>query len=63
MVFDLGSDPAERNSLFDCKMDIGWEMAVVLPPVFQYETSFAQYPNIKPGQEFTGYKTALTKSA
>ena len=35
-------------------MDMGWELAVVLPPVFEYE-SFAQYPNIKPGREFEGY--------
>jgi len=63
LVFDLGSDPGERNNLFNDKMDIGWEMAVVLPPVFQYERSFAQYPNIKPGEEFTGYKTPLKKSA
>ena len=44
-------------------MDIGWEMAVVLPPVFQYEKSFAEYPNIKPGEEFTGYKKVLQKTA
>lgn len=36
-------------------MDMGWELAVVLPPVFEYEKSFAQFPNIKPGQEFEGY--------
>jgi arylsulfatase len=63
LVFDLGSDPGERNNLFNDKMDIGWEMAVVLPPVFQYEKSFAQYPNIKPGEEFTGYKNVLPKTA
>jgi arylsulfatase len=63
LVFDLGSDPGERHSLFDDKMDIGWEMAVVLPPVFQYEKSFAEYPNIKPGEEFTGYKKVLQKTA
>ena len=63
MVFDLGSDPAERHNLFNDKMDIGWEMAVALPPAFQYERSFAQYPNIKPGEEFTGYKAPLKKSA
>jgi hypothetical protein len=63
LVFDLGSDPGERHSLFDDKMDIGWEMAVVLPPVFQYEKSFAEYPNIKPGEEFTGYKKPLQKTA
>jgi arylsulfatase len=55
IVFDLGSDPGENYNLFNDKMDIGWEAAVVLPAVFEYEKSFAQYPNIKPGQEFTGY--------
>lgn len=58
MVFDLGSDPSERNNMFSDKMDIGWEVAFVLPAVFEYEKSLAQYPNIKPGEEFTGYKTA-----
>ena len=55
IVYDLGSDPGENYNLFDDKMDVGWEAAVVLPVVFEYEKSFAQYPNIKPGQEFTGY--------
>ena len=55
MVYDLGSDPGENYNLFDDKMDIGWEAGVVLPVVFEYEKSFAQYPNIKPGQEFNGY--------
>ena len=26
--------------------------------VIEYEKSFAQYPNIKPGQEFDGYAPA-----
>ena len=26
--------------------------------VAEYEKSIAQYPNIKPGQEFTGYPSA-----
>jgi hypothetical protein len=55
MVFDLGSDPGERNSLFLDKMDIGWMMEVVFPYVMQYEKSVAKYPNIKPGEDFTGY--------
>ncbi len=55
MVFDLGSDPGERNSLFPAKMDIGWMFELILPFVFEYEKSIAQYPNIKPGEEFTGY--------
>ncbi len=28
---------------------------MVLPFIFGYEKSIAQYPNIKPGEEFTGY--------
>jgi len=55
MVFDLGSDPGERNSLFLDKMDIGWMLEVVWPYVMEYEKSIAKYPNIKPGEEFTGY--------
>jgi len=58
MVFDLGSDPGERNSLFLDKMDIGWMMEVAFPYVAGYEKSIAQYPNIKPGEEFTGYAKA-----
>jgi len=30
-------------------------MEIVFPYVMQYEKSIAQYPNIKPGEEFTGY--------
>jgi len=63
LVFDLGSDPGERANLFFDKMDIGWENGIVLPSVFQYMRSIAQYPNIKPGEEFKGYKTALPKTA
>src|SRR5271166_981048 len=55
MVFDLGSDPGEKNSLFSDKMDIGWMMEIIFPYVAAYERSVAQYPNIKPGQEFAGY--------
>jgi arylsulfatase len=62
MIFDLGSDPAERNALFADKMDNGWMFELILPYVAQYEKSVAQYPNIRPGEEFTGYK-ALPKSA
>ena len=36
-------------------MDMGWEVAVALPAVFEYEKSFVQDPNVKPGQDFDGY--------
>jgi hypothetical protein len=63
MAFDLGSDPAERNALFADKMDIGWTFELVLPYIAPCQRSVAKYPNIKPDKEFTGYKTALPKSA
>jgi arylsulfatase len=55
MIYDLGSDPGERWSLFNDRMDIGWEFGVIMSVVAEYEKSFAEYPNIKPGQEFDGY--------
>jgi arylsulfatase len=63
MIFDLGSDPSESNALFADKMDNGWMFELILPFVAQYEKSLVQYPNIKPGEEFTGYKKAFPKSA
>jgi len=56
MVFDLGSDPAESVNLFEAKLDMGWMFGVAFAPVAEYEKSLATYPNIKTGQEFTGYK-------
>jgi len=63
MIYDLGSDPFERNALFADKMDNGWMFELILPYVAQYEKSVAQYPNIKPGEEFTGYPKTTPKSA
>ena len=55
MIFDLGSDPGEKNALFADKMDCGWMFMLALPFIAEYEKSIAQYPNIKPGAEFCGY--------
>jgi len=55
MIYDLGSDPGERNALFADKMDNGWMFELILPYVAEYEKSIARYPNIKPGEEFNGY--------
>ena len=57
MIFDLGSDPGERNALFADKMDVGWMFFLIMPFIAEYEKSIAQYPNIKPGEEFKGYPT------
>jgi hypothetical protein len=37
------------------KMDMGWMLGVALKFVADYQKSVAQYPNIKTGEEFTGY--------
>jgi hypothetical protein len=63
MFFDLGSDPGERNNLTTDKMDMGWEFGVALGPAAEYLKSFAEYPNIKPGEEFDGYPVSPPKAA
>jgi hypothetical protein len=55
MLFDLGSDPGELYNLFADKMDMGWMVGVALKFVADYKKSVAKYPNIKTGEEFTGY--------
>ena len=62
MIFDLGSDPGERYNLFKTRLDMGWMFGVVFRNIAAYERSIAQYPNIKPGEQFSGYK-AILKSA
>ena len=62
MIFDLGSDPGERNALFGDKMDVGWMFFAVFPFIEAYQKSIVQYPNIEPGEDFTGYPK-LTASA
>ncbi len=42
---------------------MGWMLGIAYHAIAEYEKSIAQYPNIKPGEEFTGYKEALPKSA
>lgn len=55
LIYDLGSDPQEKYGLFNDRMDMGWEFEVLLKYAFEWEKSVAEYPNIKPGQEFDGY--------
>jgi arylsulfatase len=56
-IYDLIDDPVEEWDLVEKRLDCGW----VLSPVFQLLGAFAQsaarYPNIKPGEEFTGYSS------
>lgn len=56
LVYDLSSDPREEFNLTATTLAVGW----VLPPVTRiigaYEKSLAQYRNIKPGEDFKGYR-------
>jgi arylsulfatase len=56
MLFDLGSDPGEKYALFGDKMDVAWMFFTIIPFIEEYEQSIARFPNIKPGEEFTGYQ-------
>jgi len=55
LVFDLIDDPGEEHDLMSQRMDCGFVTAPVFERLGALEKSFARYPNIKPGQEFTGY--------
>ena len=56
MFFDLSSDPHEDYNLWTTTMTMGWVYAPMLETMGAYEKSLREYPNIKPGQEFEGYK-------
>ena len=58
MVFDLAADPGERYNIFADKLDMGFVFGILLKPVVEYEMSVVEYPNIKPGEDFDGYKEA-----
>ena len=55
MMYDLSSDPHEDANLWQTNMDMGWMFKPVSEIVGKFQKSVAQYPNIKPGEEFNGY--------
>ena len=56
-VYDIKNDPDEKTELFRAK---GYAHLWVTKPVMEILTglkkSMVRYPNIKPGQDFLGYK-------
>jgi arylsulfatase A-like enzyme len=54
-VYDLTSDPHEDYNLMVYKMDMTWMLGAALKFVAEYQKSVAEYPNIKPGEDFKGY--------
>jgi len=55
MAFDLIDDPGERLNLTSQKMDMMWMFGPAIQRITALQKSFAQYPNITPGQDFDGY--------
>ncbi|SDB59396.1 arylsulfatase [Bauldia litoralis] len=56
MVYDLSSDPHEDNNLFYSDLTIDWVLAPNFKIIGEYESSVKEYPNIKVGEDFKGYK-------
>lgn len=55
MFYDLTSDPHEDDNLTYTDFTNGWMVVPVLKIIGEYERSVKRFPNIKPGEEFTGY--------
>ena len=56
MMYDLSSDPHEDSNLWWTDLTIGWMLAPNFKLIGEYERSVKEYPNIKVGEDFTGYK-------
>jgi len=54
-IFDLIDDPTEEWDLIEQKLEGAWAIGPVAQRLGALQQSMAQYPNIKPGEEFTGY--------
>jgi hypothetical protein len=56
MMYDLSSDPHEDSNLSWTHMTNGVLVAPAVKAIAEYERSVKEYPNIKVGEDFTGYK-------
>lgn len=56
IIYDLLNDPGERWNLWEQTMDMGWVLLPVTERIAAFRQSVGKYPNVKPGEEFTGYK-------
>jgi arylsulfatase A-like enzyme len=56
MFYDLTSDPHEDNNLFYSDLTCGWILAPDFKIIGEYKRSVKEYPNIKVGEDFKGYK-------
>jgi arylsulfatase len=56
MIYDLSSDPHEDNNLLLSDLTVGWMLAPDFKLIGEYQRSLKEYPNIKVGEDFKGYK-------
>jgi arylsulfatase A-like enzyme len=56
MMYDLSSDPHEDNNLFYMDLTNGALLAPSFKAIAEYERSLKQFPNLKVGEDFKGYK-------
>ncbi len=56
MMYDLSSDPHEDSNLFLDRSDQRLDTGAVFQAIAEYERSIKEYPNIKVGEDFKGYK-------
>jgi arylsulfatase A-like enzyme len=55
LIFDLIDDPTEEWDLIENRLEGAWAIGPVAQRLGALQQSMSQYPNIKPGEEFTGY--------
>ena len=60
MFFDLSSDPHENFNLWTTTLTMAWVFAPMREVIGAFERSVKKYPNIKPGEDFTGYPRGTT---
>ncbi|WP_367271317.1 sulfatase/phosphatase domain-containing protein [Phenylobacterium sp.] len=56
MSYDLSRDPHEDNNLFWTDLTNAWTLAPAFRLIAEYTRSTREYPNVKVGEDFTGYK-------
>jgi hypothetical protein len=56
MIYDLSSDQHEDFNLLWTDLTNSWMAAPDFRVIYAYERSIKEFPNIKVGEDFTGYK-------
>lgn len=55
IVHNLLNDPGEHWNLWETSLDMGGVLRPATEQIVQFNQSVAKYPNVKTGEEFSGY--------